>query len=739
MADRLTVLIVSADEAYLSELATNLGGPDGFDVRVATSVDEAIASFVADPTDCLISDYDLPDSDGVRLLQIVRTRDATVPFVLFTDHGDERIASDAMAADVTDYLIKERFDDQWNRLGRLVSDAVGYRRERDAVTGTEWRGDAVLNAIPDAVVVVQDGRIEFINRSGADLLGGNDRFDDDSLDHEAVGDGEPQAPTAPELVDVPYEQWIRLREPTVLDGIVSAVRDDDRTFIQRDVDVFSPGSGYVPARLSLARTEWDGRDALVFVIADDSDRRTVERDLAVKNRAIDGAPIGITLVDADAPDLPLVYVNDEFLELTGYDESEVLGRNCRFLQDDDTDPEAVAAIREAIETEEPVTVDLLNYRKDGTEFWNRLTVAPVRTADDEVTHFVGFQVDVTEQVEATRALRRFKQAVEAAGQAIFTTDTEGRITYANPAFEAVTGYDPATLTDGTQRVFGSGRHDDEYYERLRETITSGETWRDEVVDERKSGETYYALRTISPVSNDDGDIEEFVVIQVDITPRREQERHIATLDRVLRHDLRNRLNIVAGRADELRDDASMEAVEAHAQAVFDVVDELLAIADRGRDINQLLMRDPEHGVFEIVPVVRTAVAEAQRAHESARIDLDVACSTDAEALATENVGEAISGLIEYLIERVEHDRPTVDVRVTENDEGCVEVRISDDEAPIPEMEHGVFEEDRAVDDLYHGTGLDLWFVYWVVRRSKATLSFGSGESRGNAVTITFRG
>lgn len=119
-------------------------------------------------------------------------------------------------------------------------------------------------------------------------------------------------------------------------------------------------------------------------------------------RAVEDAPIGISISDPDLPDYPLVYVNDAWREHTGYSVEEVLGRNPRFLQGPGTDPETVEEIAEAIDNEEEVTVEIRNYRRDGTPFWNELTVAPVHDEDGDLAHYVGFQNDVTERKAAER-------------------------------------------------------------------------------------------------------------------------------------------------------------------------------------------------------------------------------------------------------------------------------------------------------------------------------------------------
>ncbi|MCG1002128.1 MULTISPECIES: bacterio-opsin activator domain-containing protein [Halobacterium] len=135
-------------------------------------------------------------------------------------------------------------------------------------------------------------------------------------------------------------------------------------------------------------------------------------DFELKERVMDEAPIGITISDVDREDNPLVYVNDAFERLTGYSRNEVLGRNCRFLQGKDTDPEAVTRLREAIKDEESVTVELVNYRADGERFWNEVTVAPIRDKAGDVTHFAGFQADVTARREAELETQQRKENLE---------------------------------------------------------------------------------------------------------------------------------------------------------------------------------------------------------------------------------------------------------------------------------------------------------------------------------------
>lgn len=112
--------------------------------------------------------------------------------------------------------------------------------------------------------------------------------------------------------------------------------------------------------------------------------------------------MAICLCDPHAPDLPIVFANRAFRRLTGYSEEEIVGRNCRFLQGPKTDPEPVARIREAVAKEDVVVVELLNYRKNGTTFWNALHLGPIYNDKGELVYFFGSQWDVSD-VRAARA------------------------------------------------------------------------------------------------------------------------------------------------------------------------------------------------------------------------------------------------------------------------------------------------------------------------------------------------
>jgi PAS domain S-box-containing protein len=159
----------------------------------------------------------------------------------------------------------------------------------------------------------------------------------------------------------------------------------------------------------------DGRSVIQCNIRDITARRRAEHDLRLRDRAIDAVSQGIVVTDPGKPGHPVIYASLGFTRLTGYAQKDIVGRNCRLLQGVGTDPAAVLALGRAIAQGRSCSCDLLNYRKDGTEFWNTVSVSPVLDAEGHVTNFVGTMTDVTER-RALEAQLVQAQKMEAVGQ-----------------------------------------------------------------------------------------------------------------------------------------------------------------------------------------------------------------------------------------------------------------------------------------------------------------------------------
>jgi len=131
--------------------------------------------------------------------------------------------------------------------------------------------------------------------------------------------------------------------------------------------------------------------------------------------AVEKTRMPMIVTDPHQPDNPIIFANNAFINMTGYAPDELLGRNCRFLQGPETDQQTVAELREAVAERREMATEILNYRKNGSSFWNALFVSPVYDNDSQLLYFFGSQLDVSRRRDAEEALRR-SQKMEALGQ-----------------------------------------------------------------------------------------------------------------------------------------------------------------------------------------------------------------------------------------------------------------------------------------------------------------------------------
>ena len=212
------------------------------------------------------------------------------------------------------------------------------------------------------------------------------------------------------------------------------------------------------------------------------------------------------------------HVNERAEELIDFEGGGLIGKHIWETFEWAADSKIREEYEQAMETQESTTFEI--YYPEPLEAWYELHAYPSETGLS-----VYFR-DVTERKEREYRLSRFERAVEAAGHAIYMTDADGTITYVNPAFEQMTGFSREEALGRTPKILDSGEHDDEYFERLWETIEGGEKWEEEIINRQKNGALYTAHQVISPVLDEDGDIDTFVAVQTDTTERNQYEREL---------------------------------------------------------------------------------------------------------------------------------------------------------------------------------------------------------------------
>ena len=348
----------------------------------------------------------------------------------------------------------------------------------------------------------------------------------------------------PEITPAEFQEWIRPLKA----GERESVRFDT---VHRRKD----GSIYT-VEVHLQLGTFHDLPAYIAIILDTTDRIRAANELRIRNRAIECAGIGVVITDATQPDIPIIYCNAAFQRITGYSHDEIIGRNCRFLQQGDRDQEARRIIREAIADGSECRTLLRNYRKSGSLFWNDLTISPVKDAGGDVTHFVGLVNDVTNRVRDADILRergaRLRAILDTAVEAIITIDERGVCESINAAGEAMFGYSADEVIGSNVSMLMPSPYREEHATYLADYLKSGERKiigiGREVVGRRKSGDEFPIHLAVSEVRLEQRRL--FTGFIQDVTDRKEAERRLVQNERLavlgeamarLAHESRNSL------------------------------------------------------------------------------------------------------------------------------------------------------------------------------------------------------
>ncbi|MBI1835173.1 MAG: PAS domain S-box protein, partial [Burkholderiales bacterium] len=196
----------------------------------------------------------------------------------------------------------------------------------------------------------------------------------------------------------------------------------------------------------------------------------------------------------------ITYVNKAFRTLTQYENEELLGVSCEILKGSETSDTAVKIIVDALAQKTPCCVDLLCYRKDGSTFWNELTLNPV-LHEGQVQQFVAVHHDITWRIAAARDHSLAQVVFENSLNAIIITDAQGRVLLVNPMFTEISAYTLEDIQGKTPKVLSSGMHEQTFYEDMWRTINAQGYWSGEIINKRKDGTLCSHHLSISAVKN----------------------------------------------------------------------------------------------------------------------------------------------------------------------------------------------------------------------------------------------
>ncbi len=580
-------------------------------------------------------------------------------------------------------------------------------REQRLQTIKDRMTDAVIEVSADFTVTQLDERAERILDKEADTVLGHRLWD-----------------VFPALTDTQFEPVIR-----------NAMEFRSSTSVEGYLEEIDTGLEFA------IYPEFDG--GLTIYTRDITERKEQEKVLTRNTRAIDKAPIGITITDPSQEDNPIIYANDRFQGLTGYSDTESLGRNCRFLQGEATDPEPVARMREAVDNEDSVSVDLRNYRKDGTEFWSQVSIAPVRDEDGSVVNYVGFQHDISDQRRRNRVLREMYDIVSDRHQS-FEDKVQALLELGRGALNAEYG----TLSEirGEEYLFEFVATDDdsiqsgdvvpvsvtncELVASSEETLVAGDIERDAPEQTDRDGFTEWGIACYlgAPVFTGDEVYGTFCFygtearsdqfsgwqvtlvdlmsrwVSYEIQHREANEQLQQTNERleqfasVVSHDLRNPLNVADGHlelADKEYDSDHHDAIGRALGRMEVLITDLLALAREDKSTT-------EKTAIRITTLTENCWDNVDTGNASIVTDIERTIRADEGRL---------SQVFENLIRNaVEHGGDSVTVQVGELDDGFY---LEDDGPGIPMDERDdVFDAGYSTSD--KGTGFGLSIVKRVI-------------------------
>lgn len=334
---------------------------------------------------------------------------------------------------------------------------------------------------------------------------------------------------------------------------------------------------------------------------------------------VEDAILAMAVSDPTLPDNPIIYVNPAFEALTGYTAAEIIGRNCRFLQGPNTDPDDIACIRTAVAERRRVTLDLLNYRRNGSPFWNRLMVTPVfADKPDTVRYFFASQFDVTIERDRVVMLEAEQRGLisENARFRREMLDTQARLDLALQAGQLGTwNYDPVggqvDASAGCKQVFGIAAeavftmqlfyalmHPDDrerVHAALAETVATGAPFDVEYRIVTEAGERRWIGARGVLLTRRDGTPLSITGFVTDISARKDAEEHRALLADELTHRVKNTLATVSAVVSQsLRTASSLDeardAISGRIASLSIAHDLLIRDEDQGAAIGDIVHR-----------------------------------------------------------------------------------------------------------------------------------------------------
>ncbi len=643
-------------------------------------------------------------------------------------------------------------------IGMVLTDADGYgpeaakemiqRARTEGPQRFEWRNqhrDGETFPVEVDLTVIELGDAERVLASVQDITERKRR----EQEYEQIFDGvnDPIAvfdPDSGEIMDVnePYHDMIGYDDLETIRGLgieglsageeytgergAELIREVSETgdpmTVEWEAETASGDRRYLDITLSSAVIR--GEDRVLTIQRDVTERKRREQEF---EQIFNGVNDGITIHDPDTGEI--LDANETYLDIFGHDDVETVRElgigGLSATEEGYTEERARALINDVAVSEEPRTVEWQIETIDGEQRWFESTVAPAEIAGEK--RVLAMQRDVTER---KRRQREFEQIFNGVQDAIVVLDPDTvEILDANEAFLDMFGYEDIdeVREQGVSglSVTGEGYTEQRGREINQRVAESGQPETFEWKNETRSGERIWLGVKVAPAVI--GGEQRTIAIHRDITDRKRREQRLKVFNRILRHNLRNQLDVIQSHAEELADTTTDD----HAERIVAAVDELAGIGRRARDIDRILSKDNTLADVDVTQTLRETVETVEPTGSDVSVTTELPEET---RLRTDE--ETVRMAVESALENAfEHAASTVAVAVEDRPDECV-ITVADDGPGIPEDELMPIEAQTET-RLQHGRGLGLWQLRWCVDNLNGALSFET--EAGTTVRITVPG
>ncbi|RLM57591.1 PAS domain S-box protein [Halobellus sp. Atlit-31R] len=464
-------------------------------------------------------------------------------------------------------------------------------------------------------------------------------------------------------------------------------------------------------------------------------QKTLYRELARREaearrfeKAVEHSGHAVVITDRDGT---IQYVNPAYEAMTGYSEAELRGRNPRLLQSGEHDTEFYRELWATVLDGDVWESEIVDEQKCGDEFVVDQTIAPITDDDGTIEHFVGVHKDISERKRKEQELlRRYELLFDSIRDAIVVTDTDRRITNANSEFTELFGYELSEVAGASTRCLYENETDFEEMGRKLEENADERRFSRTIEYEKRSGQVFPGETTLFYLRDTDGEVVGIIGLIRDVSDRENRIQQLQVLDRTLRHNLRNDMNIIQGYADVIQRGHPSTAEDA--QEIIDASDRIMKNVSKQREVTNFLSETQPRKHVDLREITDAVVSKNRSQHSDS--DISVEAPEECTVLTLSSVSRAIEELIENAIVHSDQAEPTVEVSI-ECGSDVVEVRVADDGPGIPEMERRTLTREKEISPLYHGSGVGLWLANLVVRQADGVLTFEENDPRGSVVTI----